>query len=142
MSVLTFVTLRFFRRAHRFFRKTRRLLLYLDGLAAAMFSVQAASMLIAQGYGGTVAVMMGVIAAMGGGLIRDVLAGRPNLLMTRELYASLLLLGCIFLVALQTLLPAWQPGAYLALALIFLLRAAAIRWSIVMPDWLTVSPER
>jgi len=98
----------------------------------AMFSVQAASMLMAKGYGGTVAVMMGVITAMGGGLIRDVLAGRPNLLMTRELYVSLLLLGCIFFGALQTLLPAWQSGAYLAMALIFLLRAAAIRWSIAV----------
>ena len=36
----------------------------------------------------SIAVSMGVLTSIGGGLLRDVLAGRPTLLMSREIYAT------------------------------------------------------
>jgi len=80
--------------------------------------------------------MLGVITAIGGGLIRDVLAQRQTLLMSRELYAVPVLIGCI----LYTLVLAYAPeyrtvGSIVCLAVIFGIRAAAIRWNLQVPEW-------
>jgi uncharacterized membrane protein YeiH len=120
----------------RLFRRTYLLLLYLDGLGAALFAVAAASKVLALGLGTLVAVIMGVLTAIGGGLVRDVLAGRRTLLMSREIYATPILLGCILYVALRQVRPDFALSGILAVTLMFGLRAAAIRWNLQMPGWL------
>ena len=45
--------------------------------------------------------MMGVLTGIGGGLIRDVLAGRATLLRSRDIYATPILAGCIVFVLLR-----------------------------------------
>ena len=71
------------------------LMLYLDALGVALFGVQATAKVWSLGFGLPLApVLLGVVTAIGGGLIRDVLAGRQNLLMKRELYAIPVLVGC------------------------------------------------
>jgi uncharacterized membrane protein YeiH len=77
---------------------------------------------------------MGVLTGIGGGLVRDVLAGRPTLLMSREICATPLLLGCATFVALRGVLP--QAGA-IGVAVVFGLRGLAIFRHLEMPDWLT-----
>jgi len=121
----------------RVFRSAYLLLLYLDGFGAALFAVAAADKVLGLKMSMLVAVIMGVLTAVGGGLVRDVLAGRRTLLMIREIYATPILLGC----ALYVVLLRWQvdsniSGA-LAIGLMFGIRAAAIRWNLQMPAWLT-----
>jgi uncharacterized membrane protein YeiH len=119
------------------FRNTYHGLLYLDALGAALFAVTAAEKVLARDLIGPVAVIMGVLTGIGGGLIRDVLAGRPTLLMSRDIYATPILLGCIVFVVLRTSVPAVAyPGA-IGFAIIFGLRAIAIHRHMQMPDWLT-----
>lgn len=118
-------------------RTTYRLLLYLDGLGAALFAVTAASKVLALGLGAPTAVIMGVLTGIGGGLLRDVLAGRPTLLMSREIYATPILLGCTVYVLLQPPASGLTHAALLALALIFGFRALAIHRHLEMPSWLT-----
>jgi uncharacterized membrane protein YeiH len=73
--------------------------------------------------------------------IRDVLAGRPTLLMSRELYAVPVLLGCIFFVLLLTYFPDYRfAGSIGCILLIFGLRAAAIHWKLTVPLWSTTKP--
>ena len=69
---------------------------------------------------------MGVLTGIGGGLIRDVLAGRPTLLMSREIYATPILLGCIAFVLLRGATPAFPYAAGIGFAIIFGVRALAI----------------
>ena len=64
------------------------LLLYLDGLGAALFGVVAVDKVLGLQLSAPVAVIMGVLTSIGGGLARDVLAGRTTLLMSREIYAT------------------------------------------------------
>jgi uncharacterized membrane protein YeiH len=52
--------------------------------------------------------VLGIITVIGGGLIRDVLAGRQTLLMSRELYAIPVLFGYALYVALLYLLPKYR----------------------------------
>jgi uncharacterized membrane protein YeiH len=88
------------------------------------------------------ATVMGIITAIGGGLIRDVLAGRQNLLMQRQLYAIPVFLGCTLYVVLLALLPEYRFFSSVVCGLfIFGLRAAAIRWDLGVPGWLATKPK-
>ena len=132
---------------HSFFTRKNvySLMLYVDGLGVALFAIQAADKVWDLGFGLPVApVILGILTAIGGGLIRDVLAGRQTLLMTRELYATPVLFGCTLYVLLLHLLPEYRficaVGCFI---FIFSIRAAAIHWTLSVPDWLTmrVKPE-
>lgn len=117
--------------------RTFRLLEYADGLGVAMFSVLATEKTLLLGFSGPVAVLMGMITGISGGMLRDILTARMPLLFGRELYATPVLLGCIFYVMLDG-----SPGfgAYTqvsAIAIIFIFRAVAIRWQLRYPEWLT-----
>jgi uncharacterized membrane protein YeiH len=119
------------------FPNTHRLLLYLDALGAALFAVVAANKVLALDVNAPVAVMMGVLTAIGGGLVRDVLAGRSTLLMSRDIYATPILFGCIVFVLLRGRGLTFVTAGLVAGSLIFSARAAAIYWHLQMPTWLT-----
>jgi len=124
---------------HRLLERRYRVLLYLDALGIALFGVQAADKVLALGHGPLVAVMMGLLTGIGGGLIRDLLAGRPTLILSRELYATPLLAGTGLYVVLHGLgVPSLETNALLAIALIVALRCAALRWGWHMPEALTL----
>lgn len=83
-------------------------------------------------------VVMGIITAIGGGLLRDVLAGRQNLLMTKELYAIPVLLGCTVYALLSRFFPGHEMWhMFICFGLSFSLRAAAIKWKLSVQDWLS-----
>lgn len=130
--------------AHGFFSRGRifAAMLLLDGLGAALFAIQAVDKVWALDFGRPlVPIMLGVVTAIGGGLIRDVLAGRPTLLMSREIYAIPVLCGCILYTVLLSYLPEEHVVTSIAaVAFIFALRAAAIRWNLREPDWLLTGP--
>ncbi len=79
---------------------------------------------------------MGVLTTCFGGIIRDVLAGEPNLLVRREIYVTAALLGAAMFVALKTLagLDFW-PAALTGFAVALALRAAAIHFSLGLPGF-------
>ena len=119
------------------FRTRYRILLYLDGLGAALFAIAATQKVLALQMSGPIAVTMGILTGIGGGLIRDVLAGRPTLLMSREIYATPILIGCTIFVLFQAYMPDFALAAPLAATVIFGLRAFAIHRGLEIPAWLT-----
>lgn len=119
------------------FRNTFRGLLYLDAVGAALFAVNAADKVLSMHLSAPVAVAMGVLTGIGGGLIRDVLAGRPTLLMSREIYATPILLGCMAFVLLHAATPPFPYSAAIGTTIIFVVRALAIYRHLEMPAWLT-----
>lgn len=117
-----------------FVRNAYRALLYLDALAAALFAITATNKALLSGaLSGPISVLLGVITGIGGGLIRDVLAGRPTLLVSRDIYTTPILLGCSLYVILRTWAPAFTYPVATSVAVIFLLRAAAIFFHLEMP---------
>lgn len=125
-------------------RHVYSLMLYLDGFGVAMFSIQAAAKVWNLNFGIPAApVILGVITAIGGGLVRDVLAGRTTLLMRPELYATPVLLGCSAFVLVLEYLPDHRVGgALICILAIFALRAAAIHWNLTMPAWARLTREQ
>ena len=126
--------------AHSLFSRKEiySLMLYVDGFGAALFAIQAVDKVWGLGFGLPLApIILGVVTAIGGGLIRDVLAGRQTLLMTSELYATPVLFGCTLYVVLLHLIPEYRFISAVGCCLfIFGIRAAAIHWQLPIPDWL------
>ena len=120
------------------------IMLYLDGLAVAMFAVQAAHKVIGLDFGMPLApILLGVVTAIGGGLMRDVLAGNQTLLMKKELYAVPVTLGTVAYVATLPFFPGSEIAVSIVCALlIFGVRAAAIHWKLSVPDWAIARPKR
>lgn len=120
-------------------RHLSALMLYFDALGVALFATQATWKVWKLDFGLPVApVLLGIITAIGGGLMRDLLAGRQTLLMTREIYAIPVLFGTLLFVVVLGLFPQHGGiGAFVCFGLIFALRAAAIHWSLSVPAWLT-----
>ena len=109
-----------------------RLLLWLDALGMAAYSVVGAAKAWALGAPPLTAVVMGVLTATCGGIIRDVVAEEPSVLLRREIYITAALLGASVFVGLQLVgvgaLAAGLSGFAAALAL----RACAMlfNWSL------------
>ena len=79
------------------------------------------------------AVLVGVITAVGGGVIRDILAGHVPEVLRRELYALPALLGAIVVVVLveRAVLQMWMLWA--AAGLVFVVRLVAVRLDLNAP---------
>lgn|GEM_PF-227627 len=137
-SVVSFLANTLFTRKEIF-----ALLLYLDGAGVALFAIQATDKVWDLEFGRPLApVILGIVTAIGGGLLRDLLAGRQNLLMTRELYATPVLMGCTGYVLVLQFLPGRDVYGAIGCGLtIFALRAAAIHWNLSVPDWLATKPK-
>ena len=132
-SLIAFVARSFFTQPQVF-----TLMLYLDGLGAALFGIQGAMKTYEMNFGWPLApVILGVITAIGGGILRDVIAGRKNLLMSTELYAIPVASGCTLLMIGLNFYPQ-QAAQMLIVCTIatFLMRAAAIHWDLKVPAFL------
>jgi uncharacterized membrane protein YeiH len=64
-----------------------------DSLGLGLFAVTGAQKALLAGWNGEVAVLMGMVTAVGGGVARDVLLNRVPVILQREIYASAALVG-------------------------------------------------
>lgn len=80
-----------------------KMLLWLDAVGLAAFAVLGAAKATAMGVAAPVAVVMGVLTATAGGVIRDITAGEPSVLLRREIYITAALVGAAVYVGVQAL---------------------------------------
>ncbi len=107
-------------------------LLWFDAAGLAAYATYGAAKALAFGVSPVPAFAMGVMTACVGGIIRDVLANEPSILMRPELYVTAAALAAGLFVGLTLLgAPIWLAAAVGAAAG-FALRAAAIArgWSL------------
>ena len=107
-----------------------QLLLYLDALGISLFSVTAALKTINLGYPDSIAIVMGIITAIFGGIIRDILSGSPCLLLSKELYATPVLIGLSIFVTLHHYWPNPSVSVPICIAIIFIIRSCAIYYKL------------
>lgn len=114
----------------------RRLLLWADALGLALFSVLGCAKALQYDAPWIVAIVMGVMSASFGGLIRDTLLGRASVLLGAEIYVTAALAGACSYVLL-TSLPALTASDALLMAMIpaFVLRAGAIQFGWRLPSY-------
>jgi len=112
-----------------------QLLEWADAVGLAAFAVLGTAKALAFGVAPLSAVILGIVTACAGGIIRDVVAGVPSILMRPELYVTAAALAAV-LHAAGTLagLPQGPVGVAAALAG-FALRGAALYWKIELPAY-------
>jgi uncharacterized membrane protein YeiH len=109
-----------------------RALLWLDAAGLAAYATYGAAKGLGYGVAPIPAIGMGVLTACLGGIIRDVLAGEPSILMRSELYVTAAALSSALAVALLSLGLADMAAGTIAAAAGFALRGGAIArgWSL------------
>lgn len=119
-----------------------KLFLYIDAFGLAPFTVLATENTINLGFGSTIAVLMGLITGITGGMVRDILTGRMPLLLGKEFYATPALLGAVSFIVFGQYLPEHEYNRLYAISIIFLIRLLAIQWGLYYPKWLTYNGEK
>lgn len=117
------------------------LLLYIDGFGLALFTILATENTLKLGFDSTIAVLMGLITGITGGMIRDILTAQMPLLLRKEFYATPALIGAIAYVILNHFLPEHELNRIYAVGIILLLRIMAIQWGLYYPRWLIYNGE-
>ena len=128
-SALAFFTVRFIEDRQTVFH-------YADSFGLALFTVVATEKVLLLGFPPTIAITMGIITGVAGGIIRDVLSHRPPLVLGREFYATPAFLGALLLVLLEKNVPTHEFNSIYAVSLVFILRVFAIHKGLYYPSWL------
>jgi uncharacterized membrane protein YeiH len=111
------------------------LLEWADGAGLAAFAVLGTAKALAVGVAPVPAMVLGVVAGCVGGIIRDVIAGVPSILMRPELYVTAAALSAVlYAMGVAIGLPSAPVGVFAALAG-FALRGAALKWKLELPAY-------
>jgi uncharacterized membrane protein YeiH len=110
-------------------------LLWFDALGMAAYAVVGSAKALSYGLPPLPSFVMGVLTASFGGIIRDVLAGVPSVLLGREIYVSAAALGAAVHVGGVTLGLDPVAAGLLGFAAGFILRALAISRGLSIPHY-------
>ncbi|BFM51213.1 trimeric intracellular cation channel family protein [Marinomonas sp. THO17] len=122
--------------AVRFIENRQRIFHYADSFGLALFTIVATEKVMELGFPSIIAITMGVITGIAGGIIRDLLSHKPPLVLGREFYATPAFLGAILFVLLQKNIPFHEFNSIYAVLLVFILRVFAIHKDLYYPSWL------
>lgn len=112
-----------------------RALDWLDAVGLAAYATFGAAKAAAYGVAPLPAIAMGVLTGCLGGILRDVLAGQPSILMRPELYVTAAALSATLVVALLLLGSPPLPAGAVAAAAGFGLRPFAIAKGLKLPAY-------
>ena len=119
--------------------KLNRPVLMFDAAGLALFAVSGTQKVLSYGGNPQAAVILGIITAVGGGVLRDMLLGRVPVILEKEIYASAALAAAVIVAA-----GAQFPGlssdwtALAALAVCFTLRLLSLRLGWNLPSFANV----
>ena len=106
---------------------------WLDALGLSAYCAFGALKALSLGIDPVPAAVMGVITATFGGVLRDVVAGRPSVFMQREIYVTAAIAGAAITVTTAAAgMNHWVAGGCGALAA-FVIRGGAIQWGWRLP---------
>jgi uncharacterized membrane protein YeiH len=112
----------------------RRGLLVADAFGLAFFTIGGAQIAQQAGLSGILAVLMGTITGVAGGMVRDVLCAEiPLILRQGQLYASSAIVGVTLYLVLEYAGAQRDTAALLGMATIASVRFAAIAWRLELP---------
>jgi uncharacterized membrane protein YeiH len=118
----------------RFWIATRRALLVADALGLAFFTIAGVQITEQAGYSDLIAVLMGTITGVAGGVFRDVLTAEiPLVMRPGRLYATAAIVGAASYLLLEGLHVPSDVAALAGMGVIAVLRLAAILWRLELP---------
>lgn len=123
----------------RFIHLPAKILAVADAFGLALFGIAGTEKALAFGTPGIVAILLGIVTGVAGGILRDVLRREIPWVFQAEvnLYATAVFAGASVFVLLRESLPASESHRYIGMAVILLLRLAAMRWRLRLPTFRT-----
>ncbi|MCC7547617.1 MAG: TRIC cation channel family protein [Burkholderiales bacterium] len=122
---------------YRLARRFERLIAAVDALGLGAYAVVGMQKSFALGLSPMSAMVVGVVNAVGGGILRDIIVREePLIFKPGQLYALAALAGCLMFAALNRLTDLHvQQAAYVAIGTVFLLRMLAIQFNWTTQVW-------
>jgi uncharacterized membrane protein YeiH len=119
----------------RFWIASQRALLIADALGLGLFTIGGLQVAQQAGHAAVIAVLMGTITGVAGGMTRDLLIGEiPLILRPGRLYATAAIAGATLSVLLEAGGVGAEIAALIGMATIVVLRLVAIRWDLSLPE--------
>lgn len=108
-------------------RKLRKSLFLFDAIGIALFTVLGMQKTLDVGLIPIIAMFMGVVSAVFGGVIRDVLANEVPLIFRKEIYASACFAGAIVYYLVQTISSYSNINVLIAMTVVLVIRYLAVK---------------
>jgi uncharacterized membrane protein YeiH len=106
-----------------------------DALGLALFSLSGAQIAEAAGVSPIIAVLMGTITGVAGGVLRDVLCAEIPLILRRDIYATAAIAGISIYLIAQTLGVPRLWAFAIGVSVVVALRVSAIAWGLRLPTF-------
>ena len=121
---------------YRLDRVSNRLLIFADAIGLGVFSILGATYTLQLELSPIVAILMGVVTGIFGGVLRDLLCNRiPNVFrQSTELYATCSFVGTCLFILLRSFNTASLSASIIGAATIFTMRLAAVRFKMTLPS--------
>ena len=119
--------------------KLRRTFFMFDTVGIAVFTVLGLQKALAVGVHPIIAIMMGMVSAVFGGVIRDIVCNEIPLIFRKEIYALTCLFGGVLFILLRSLALDQTLNILITIAFIMIIRILAVRFKWKLPD---ISPPK
>jgi len=117
------------------FESRWKVLLWLDAVGLAAYCVMGAAKGLAATGSPTVAIVTGILTATFGGILRDLLAGEPSVLLRPEVYVTAAMAGSGTFTLLMALGFPLVAAALIAFAAAFIVRGGALKYGWTFPSY-------
>ncbi len=108
--------------------KLRRSMFIFDTVGIGLFTIMGLEKTLNLGLSPVIAVMMGIVSAVFGGVTRDVLCAEVPLIFRKEIYASACLIGGVIYLMAEQLNAFRDLNIGIAIAVVILIRYLAVRF--------------
>lgn len=136
--VITALLLFFFARYQRL---PVKLLVFLDALGLAVFTIIGTQKAMALGYSDPISIMTGVMTGVVGGVIRDILVGEVPLILRKEIYATASFVGASLFLVFHHFHFSSDLSVLLAILLTLTIRVWAIMLQYELPIFISYKPK-
>jgi uncharacterized membrane protein YeiH len=110
-----------------------RTLFIFDTIGIALFTISGMQKVLLLGYHPSIAILMGMVSAVVGGVIRDVLCHEIPLIFRKEIYATACLIGAVVFYILQESGSPTNLNYFITVMIIVVIRIIAIRKNLSFP---------
>lgn len=121
---------------HKRIAKWHKTMFLFDTVGIGLFTILGLQKTLTFGLSPSVAVMMGIVSAVFGGVVRDVLVNRIPLIFRKEIYATACLAGGILYMLISPFFPGSLWTVLVSMAFVIAIRVTAVRrkWSLPLPN--------
>ncbi|MEN0006536.1 MAG: trimeric intracellular cation channel family protein [Bacteroidota bacterium] len=107
--------------------KLRKGVFLFDTIGIGLFTILGLQKTLGIGLSPTIALLMGIVSATFGGVIRDVLSSQVPLIFRKEIYASACLVGGVVFLVGEYILPTHPMNIILSISTVIVIRYLAVR---------------